>query len=138
MSTAAQIKSTYNHFDRATRDIRAAVLIHNGKPVGRIVVKYGKRGSDEMCVRAFFQLYNTPMFSFYTKGYGYDHAKAALDAAIMERAFRWHMRLENHTTGNEEARKLLNVIFDAYRKHPFSDWHTILREAGIQYLDILD
>ena len=66
----------YEKFDKATGNITAQILLINGKPVGRIVVKFGAAAT------AYVQIWGAPMAMGRATGYGYDKASAAVMAAI--------------------------------------------------------
>lgn len=62
----------YAKFDSATKSFTAAALIRNGKPVGRIVLKFGS------ACTAFVHIWGTEMASGRASGHGYDKASAAV------------------------------------------------------------
>lgn len=72
----------YEKFDKATGSFTAQALLRDGKPVGRIVVKFGAAAT------AFVQIWGAPMTTARATGYGYDKASAAVMAAI-DRMREW-------------------------------------------------
>lgn len=67
----------YERFDAATRNITAQVLLFDGKPVGRIVIKHGAAAT------AYVQIWGATMASARHTGYGYDKTSAAVMSAIL-------------------------------------------------------
>lgn len=67
---------TYDRFDAATRNFTAQALLFDGKPVGRIVIKFGNAAT------AYVQIWGASMSSGRATGYGYDKATHAVMAAI--------------------------------------------------------
>lgn len=66
----------YSRFDAATRNMTAQALLFDGKPVGRIVIKFGNAAT------AYVQIWGSSMAIGRATGYGYDKASAAVMAAI--------------------------------------------------------
>lgn len=71
------MKTDYDKFDAAVRNIAASVLIYDGKPAGRIIWKYGA------ATTCYFQLWGAPMHHGRASGYGYDKRGASAAKAIL-------------------------------------------------------
>lgn len=66
----------YDRFDAATRSFRAWALLRDGKPVGRVVVKFGNAAT------AYVHLTGSQMATGRATGGGYDKESAAVRGAI--------------------------------------------------------
>jgi hypothetical protein len=66
----------HDKFDRATGNISAYALLWEGKPVGRLVIKFGAAAT------AYVQIWGAEMVSCRATGYGYDNATAAVMGAL--------------------------------------------------------
>lgn len=73
-------QSIYDKFDAATRAFEAYALLRDGKPVGRIVIKFGNAAT------AYVQVWGAPMATGGATVYGYDKASSAVMAAICNMA----------------------------------------------------
>lgn len=65
----------YSHFESAFRGVSAYAVLRDGKPVGRVVIKYGAAAT------AYVQAWTQPMCKGQARGGGYDRASAAVQAA---------------------------------------------------------
>jgi len=70
------MNDTYSKFDGATSKFSAYALLLDGKPVGRIVIKFGASAT------AYVQIWGAPMATARATGYGYDKATQAVMDAI--------------------------------------------------------
>jgi hypothetical protein len=69
-------ESIYTKFDRSFGNVTAQALLLDGKPVGRIVIKYGNAAT------AYVQVWGASMATARATGYGYDKGSAAVMEAI--------------------------------------------------------
>jgi len=104
----------YTRFDRATSDITAIALLRNGKPVGRIVIKYGAAAT------AYVQIWGAPMATARATGGGYDKATAAVMSAV-----------ERMTDRPNKRDTVATAAFDAIRAVA-SEW-----DGGTRYTSAL-
>lgn len=65
----------YAQFDAATRNLEAYAILKDGDMVGRVVFRHGNQ-----CT-CFAQLWGLSMARGWARGYGYDKASAAFEAA---------------------------------------------------------
>lgn len=70
----------YEQFDKATSNLTAVALIYNGRPAGRIVLKFSA------ATTAYVQIWGVEMTSGRATGGGYDKGTAAVAAAVAKTA----------------------------------------------------
>lgn len=93
----------YEKFDKATGNISAYALLWQGKPVGRIVIKFGAAAT------AYVQIWGAPMSSARATGYGYDKVSVAVMAAIA--------RMNDWPSGQDEPALLAFARLQEARTH---------------------
>lgn len=69
----------YESFDRAFNRVSAYAILRDGKPVGRVAIKFPADGMGR--ATAYLQVWGLPMVSGSAKGCGYDRVTAAMYAA---------------------------------------------------------
>lgn len=70
----------HTQFDSAFRGVSAYAILRDGKPVGRVIIKYNT------AVSAYVQAWTQPMVKGQAWGGGYDRASAAVQAAAVKLA----------------------------------------------------
>jgi hypothetical protein len=68
----------YETLDKAFAGTRAGLILYAGENIGRWAFKTGKTGN----VRAFVQVWGSPMETGSANGYGYDKHGAAMSQAL--------------------------------------------------------
>ena len=71
------MNNTYKRFDAATGNFSAYAILLCGKPVGRIIIKFGAAAT------AYVQIWGSSMSTARATGYGYDKATQAVMSAIL-------------------------------------------------------
>ena len=114
---------TYGKFDTATRDISAYALLLDGKPVGRIVIKFGAAAT------AYVQIWGAPMATARATGYGYDKATQAVMDAIG--------RLQNDDCPVDEYKAFDRIRAVAAQWKGGARYQTALENAGFTLATVI-
>lgn len=108
----------YEKFDKATARLSAYALIRDGKPIGRVVIKFGNAAT------AFVQIWGAPMATYRATGYGYDKASAAVWGAV-DRLTDWPPLDDS---GAYDAFYRLHQV--AQSRNSGASWRSELEKAG--------
>lgn len=111
--------TTYAFFDRAFANISAYAILKDGKPVGRVVIKYGAG------VTAYVQAWLQPMARGQARGGGYDRATAAVQAA----AAKLSPDMEYPREGRDPS-ELAAIKAALTAGNGGTRWQSLLEDAG--------
>jgi len=117
--------NTYERFDKATGNFSAYAILRDGKPVGRIVVKFGAAAT------AFVQVWGAPISIHRATGYGYDKASAAVMGAILDMSEAPHV----DDTEASAAHKALWLTAEAWDGG--TRYTTALERAGFTLANVI-
>lgn len=115
----------YKKFDSATQNYTAQALLYDGKPVGRIVIKFGNAAT------AFVQIWGAPMATARATGHGYDKASAAVMAAISALP----AAPDERDTDASAAHKALWLVADGWKGG--TRYTTALESAGFTVANVI-
>jgi len=117
------MKDTYKKFDAATGNFSAYALLFDGKPVGRIVVKFGAAATT------YVQIWGAPMATARATGYGYDKATQAVMDAIG--------RLQNDDCPVDECKAFDRIRAVAAQWEGGTRYQTALEQAGFTLATVI-
>jgi hypothetical protein len=114
----------YEKFDRATGNMTACALLLDGKPVGRVVIKFGAAAT------AFVHIWGAEMVSARATGYGYDKASAAVLSALSRLAVV-------SPPADEHNARAWNMAIEASKARDGAGWATALEDAGFTLANVM-
>lgn len=115
----------YEKFDKATAQFEACALLREGKPVGRVVIKYGNAAT------AFVQIWGAPMATGRATGYGYDKGSAAVMAAID------NLTVQPDRCDEEATAAFAAIIAAAQSWDGGTRWRNVLKAAGFTIAGVI-